>query len=178
MFQSAASKMRNLEGYSQQREKLASLGTMAAGLAHELNNPARRRAARRRICRRPRTKRNPSSAALKALEHDQWQHLGAGRLARMLGTARASAPLDHLERSDRADKIATWLEAAAWPTPGNWLRPSSAPTWTSRGWRNWRANFPRSHADALGWLESRLNLKLLLSQVEQSTGASPNWSKP
>ena len=171
IFQSAANKMRNLEGYSQQREKLASLGTMAAGLAHELNNPA---SAAHRAAAHLRETTDKAQALLcqlsKILSHDQWHQLALASQDAAERLAKAPA-LDHIERSDRADKIATWLQARSVATPWD-----LAPTFVSAGvdisWLEELAGkLPaESHADALGWLESRLNLKLLLSQIEQSAG--------
>jgi signal transduction histidine kinase len=171
VFKSAASKMRNLEGYSQQREKLASLGTMAAGLAHELNNPA---SAARRAAAHLRETSDKAQCLLcqlsNSLSRDQWHQLASA--SQDAAERLASAPtIDLIERSDREDKIATWLQARGASTPWD-----LAPTFVSCGvdipWLEELAGeLPAaSHADALGWLESRLNLKLLLDQVEQSTG--------
>jgi signal transduction histidine kinase len=171
IFQFAATKMRNMEGYSQQREKLASLGTMAAGLAHELNNPA---SGTRRAAAHLRDTTDQAQALLcqlaKILSHDQWRLLAFASQDATERLARAPA-LDHIERSDRADKIAAWLQARSVATP--W---EIAPTFVSADVDiSWLEELvgplpAESHADALGWLASRLNLKLLLSQVEQSTG--------
>jgi signal transduction histidine kinase len=171
IFQFAATKMRNIEGYSQQREKLASLGTMAAGLAHELNNPA---SAARRAAAHLRETSDKAQTLLcqlsKTLTHDQWRHLA---FASQDATRRlASAPpLDHIERSDRADKIASWLQARNVATPWD-LAPTFVSADVDIAWLDESmGQLPAaSHADALSWLESRLNLILLLSQVEQSTG--------
>ena len=170
IFRAAAGKMRNIEGYAQQREKLASLGTMAAGLAHELNNPAA--AARSAAVHLQQTSEDVQLFLCKlshTLEHEDWSHLLSASQDTVERLANAPT-LDHLERSDRAEVVAAWLAAHGVATA--W---KLAPTFVSAGvdtvWLDGlAAKLPAAcHADAFGWLEARLNLKLMLNQVEHST---------
>ena len=129
IFHSAANKMRNIEGYSQQREKLASLGTMAAGLAHELNNPAA-------AASPPRGRASPGDDGQGAIRScvsspkPSGMTIGCSSLAAAwIASERLVSPvLDHLERSDRAEVITNWLEARG--VPNAW---ELAPTFVSAG---------------------------------------------
>ena len=111
IMRTLATRLRNMEGYTQEREKLAQLGAMAAGLAHELNNPATaaRKAAR---CLRENVEEVQTFACElnQTLSVEQWQQLVAA--AKEATHCNATQPkLNPLDQSDREEAVETWLNA-------------------------------------------------------------------
>jgi len=110
IFRTVGKRMRGLESFIQTREKMAALGTLSAGLAHELNNPA---AALVRALKDV----QPALLELQRmnLRYGQQQvdeaHTQEWLEVRDRGFKAIATPTnDPLEQGDREDALTDWLE--------------------------------------------------------------------
>jgi signal transduction histidine kinase len=163
-----ARRMRQTQRAFRQQEKLAALGKLSAGLAHELNNPA---AAARRASEE--LGGAVLEAQLAALEHDErFSPDERAALATMQSeTTQGTSPLDPLLLSDAEDELADWLDEHGIGEPWD-----LAPTLTSAGVATGRLEAlagvleDRSLAGGLGWLVKTVELVGLADEVATSAG--------
>ena len=166
-----AIRLQKMQGLVVHQEKMASLGTLAAGLMHELNNPG---AAARRAASQLRDnlmRLHALSARFTKIQMSQGQKECLLELQVHALAVKQPLLMNSLEQSDAEEALAEWMEGAqienAWKL---------APTLVSIGidaaeLQCARAEFPDStFSDALSWLEAMVSSMQLVNTIEESIG--------
>ncbi len=177
-IQATARRLKYNEGLTQQQEKLAGLGKISAGLAHDLNNPAAAalRAAKTLAETLESLKTQTVALARTPLDPGHLERLSAV-IREDSGAPAASSPPpsspDPLRESELEDEISDWLDDR--DVADGWRL---APTFAQAGLSVERLEglaegAPREALPAaIAWLEQSLAASVLVREVEMAAGAN------
>jgi signal transduction histidine kinase len=166
----ATQRMQGFAGIMKQQEKMAALGKLSAGLAHELNNPAAaaRRAARTLRDALPELEARTAHLCAAGLGEAQIATLAAFRRAAQ-GRAATAAPLSTIQQSDAEEELGAWLEDRDVSAPWEIAPTLAAARVTPAELEQQLAALPpAATAPAVAWLHQALLAAGLLDEVEQS----------
>ena len=162
---------RNIQATVGQRERLLALGSLSAGLTHELNNPA---AAAVRATASLRERVAGMRQKLALIAKGPYDRATLATLIRLQAESVehvAKAPtLSPLEASDREDELADWLDAHG--INGGW---QIAPTFMQAGldvaWLDQVAETVDASTleGAVRWLNYTVETELLMNEIEDAT---------
>lgn len=171
ILEAMAWRSQKLQQFALQQDKLASLGTLAAGLMHELNNPgtAAQRAAKQ--LRENLVRLQELSLTISRREGTPSQKQCIADLQEQALANRLPVHMNSLDQSDAEETLRAWMEekaiANAWKL---------APTLVGIGLTTERMECARvqfegdAFSDVLNWLEALVSSVQLVSTIEESIG--------
>jgi signal transduction histidine kinase len=148
-------------------EKLISLGKIAAGLAHELNNPASAVVRSSKLLLHSLERAEEASRILARARLTDEQFAAIDRARNTCETAFAAAPHTPLERADREDELTEWLadhlatQEYAIPLADTGVTPNSLDA---------LANYVQGDAleAALGWISACCTVRSLAAEIQSA----------